>query len=231
MSRRIAASLLVLACALAAAAPASAAPRTKSAAAFADAGLKGRAAVQAQTGEIERQTEALQPKLCLEVVEDVAEAKRSMTRTIPFMLLGLVQPMMDALVPASRQMVVDLDAVPTKDPALVAGREAWRRVVASFESYPRVDRPCERLREWRDSGWAVEKRPPSLAREIAAMARGSRSIDRGLARAQRRLRQLGVSRAAAKRFTGEDWAGGLDSPLDDAATTEEHSTVAPRAAR
>lgn len=210
--RPAAAGALALVCVLLAAAPAPAAPRTKAAQAFSDAGLHGLVALKRQGPEIARQIEALQPELCSEVLEDVVEAKRSLRRALPFMLMGLFTPLYDAIGTASRQVVAELDAVTTRDAALIAGRDAWREGASFFDRIPRIERPCERLREWRDSGWREDLRPPLLEDEMEALEAPSERVERGLARAERRLRQLGVSRKAARRFTAESWGDAIELP-------------------
>ena len=218
---RVAAGLVALLCALLAAVPASAAPRTKAAQAFSDAALHGAVALKRQAPEIQRQIDALQPKLCGEVVRQAVKQKRGLRRALSFTMIGLFAPLIDALHVAAAQTAAELDAVPTRDPALVAGRDAWGEVTALMLRYPHPDRPCERLRDWRDSGWSRELRPPLFEEELIALDEPSDRIERRLKRAARRLRQLGVSPGAAERFTGEPWGEGLDLDLDDVFGAEE----------
>jgi hypothetical protein len=186
------------------AAPAHAAARTQAAQDFADAALRAHVAMRAQSDEITRRSRALRPRLCSSVLDATLRARRPdrYERGAAFMFFGLMRPLVDAILPVGRQLVADLDAVPTRDAALVEGREAWRELIALFEWYPVVDRPCRRLAAWRDSGWRRDLAPPNLIEEDQLLEDwdDAETFSVRASDAAARLRQLGVPRGAADRF-------------------------------
>lgn len=203
--------LLAIAVALLAAAPATAAPRTQAAAAYADAALRAQVAMNAQRDEHRARVRAVRFRLCVRALDAIPQGNvRRIERAVNVFVVAILRPMADAFVPVGQRLVADLDAVPTRDAALIAGREAWREIVGIFEGIPAIDRPCERLDEWRRSGWAPAKAPPPLA-DLTEQLEGDdpAGTNRALARAVRRLRRLGVSRGAAERFRGERFFDGL----------------------
>ena len=207
MSPRSLAALLALTLAVAAAAPATAGaePRTAAAAAFADAALRAKVALKAQADEYRRRSRELRIRLCFRVLAAVDERyEQRVQRAVQVTVLAVFQPVVETFVPIGRQMVADLDAVRTRDRGLIAGRLAWRQSVELFAGIPRIDRPCQRLAEWRDSGWRPEAAPPRLEDPLDHLLEGAEDIDRNMRIGVRRLRMLGVSRAAARRFGGYD---------------------------
>lgn len=120
--------------------------------------------------------------------------------------------------PALERLVADLKAIPTRDPLLRSGRAAWRAFVAGIAAYPFIDRPCRRLEAWANSGWEPDLRPPI---DVAAFRQAERidsdALPGKLRRAGRRLRELGVSRGEAERFTGST----LFDDIDDLTTVFE----------
>ncbi|HEV3000116.1 MAG TPA: hypothetical protein VGW75_05185 [Solirubrobacteraceae bacterium] len=213
MRRSRLALLLAVAVAVLGAAPAQAAPRTQAAADFADAALHAKVALKAQAGEYRRRERALRVELCMRAIRALpAGYERRARRAVGVFVVGILRPFIDVLVPVVRQLVADLDAVPTRDRALIGGRAAWRQSLAALERFPAIDRPCERLDEWRASGWDPAKAPPDMTAAIDAMPDDSRATAAWLEVAARRLRQLGVSPAAARRFTGARFADALGGP-------------------
>ena len=188
------------------AAPALGAARTRAAQEFADAALRAHVAMRARSDEITRRTRALLPRLCRSVLDDTLHPGRRRPdryeRAAAYMFFGLMRPLVDAILPVGRRLVADLDAVPTRDAALVDGREAWRELVALFEWYPVVERPCERLAEWRDSGYRRDLVPPDLraADQYLEDWDDAETFSVRADRAADRLRRLGVPRGAAERF-------------------------------
>lgn len=218
--------VLVLSVLALAAVPAQAAPRTKAAAAFSDAALRAKVALQAGEPAVKAKLDAMRSGLCLRVVKESARSgnRHRFKRALAVTLLGGLRPLVEVFVPVARQLVAELDAVPTRDPALIRGRDAWRRSVAAFEGLPVVERPCERLGEWRASGYSAEKAPPYLVDELEQLEDDG-AVD--LALAARRLRQLGVSRRAAERFAGEDLVGDVYLDLDAGTATLEPRPTRP----
>jgi hypothetical protein len=216
--------LLVLLAVLVAAAPAQAAPRTKAAAEFADAALRAKVAMKAGEPAAQAKLKAMRSGLCVRVTRDTLRTgnRHRFDRALAITLIGGLRPLLEGFIPVGRRMVADLDAVPTRDRALIGGREAWRQAVAAFETIPVIDRPCERLGEWRDSGYAAAQAPPYLLDELERTEDDNgEEAARRIERAVRRLRQLGVSRGAAKRFNGEELISDAYVDLDAVAGTVE----------
>ncbi len=117
-----------------------------------------------------------------------------------------VYPYVELHRPMLRQVVADLDAIPTRDPALRAGREAWRRGLRLFEALPPpLPDPCGALERWRDASFTAEAAPLTRAdaeRFWEILARTDDERDRRFARAVKRLRALGVSPRRARAFDG-----------------------------
>ncbi len=207
--------LLTVAAALLAAAPAHAAPRTQAAADFADAALRAHVAINAQRAEHRARIRAVRFRLCMRALGAISERnEHRLERAFRVSFVAILRPLADTFLPIGRRLVADLDAVPTRDTALTAGRAAWRKGVATFERIPGLDRPCERLDEWRASGWDPAKAPPALPDVLGLFEdEDEAGTERGLTIAVRRLRQLGVSRGAAARFSGERLFDRLGDPL------------------
>jgi hypothetical protein len=70
----------------------------------------------------------------------------------------------------------------------------------------------------------VEPRIPGLDKAIDEAS--NERIERKLARAERRMRRLGVSRGAARRFRGETLFSGVEDVIEDGEWTES-STSSP----
>lgn len=119
---------------------------------------------------------------------------------------ALLHPYVELSLPALRQVVADLDAVATRDPALHAGRQAWHRGVRLFTSLaPPPQRPCEALERWRDSGFAAAQAPISRRDALRfwdTLERTDDERDSRYARAVKRLRELGIPGRRAKAFNG-----------------------------
>jgi hypothetical protein len=119
----------------------------------------------------------------------------------------------------------ELDRVPTADPALVAGREAWRATVVFVQQLQPVPADlCARIRAWADSGYADAALPilqPAPVHELLAAAPDSDEPDLptvGLRRAAARMAQLGVTKGQARRFAGTTLFRGVG--LFDLGSTE-----------
>lgn len=117
----------------------------------------------------------------------------------------------------------ELDRVPTTDPALIAGREAWREgVVFISQVQPVPADACDRIRAWVDSGYADAALPvlqPAPIHRLLVSAPESDEPDAaapGLRRAAARMVELGVTKGQARRFAGETLFRGV--PLFDLAS-------------
>lgn len=108
------------------------------------------------------------------------------------------------------QFVHELDGVPTTDPALVDGRNAWR---SAAELFAQVGPPptdlCAQLLHWRATGYRDDAipvaQPPAVHRALLTEGLGAlAAVDRPEPRrASRRMQALGVPAGQAARFTGD----------------------------
>jgi hypothetical protein len=128
---------------------------------------------------------------------------------------------------AYQQFITELDRVPTADGALIDGRNSWRSTVEFIaQTGPVPADLCDQLRRWRLAGYPANAIPAAQPEPIhrallAAIAAGpspSRSRPEPR-RAARRMRELGVTAAQARRFTGETLYDGIDNGLVTFETT------------
>jgi hypothetical protein len=192
--------LLAVAALLAAAAPAIAGPR-EDARRFSDAALRAKAMIATHAGEVEEATAALRP--CFELA--MRAPAHASDRASSVLAVEVVYELLHPAEPVLRRFVADLEAVATTDPALRAGRMAWRRALAIFAALPHAGDPCVLLERWRAAGWSADAAPPDLAPAFDRLERlnGGRVVDRWMRSAVHRLRELGVSKRAARRFAGD----------------------------
>ena len=185
-------------------ATASAAP-PRSAEAFAAAGERLTFALRAQGDAIERGF-AEEFARCEAAIQRQRVPRRARERFTHLIVVAVLQPTLERVLPSMRQFVADLDAVPTRDPALRSGRAGWRATVAVMEAVPELEGPCEHLERWAASGYAADQAPPLPLAGMRAFLRdadgGLASADRKVGRAVRRLRRLGVPRRRARHFGG-----------------------------
>jgi hypothetical protein len=206
--------------AAAAAAPAAAqappAPPDERAAAreFSFAAYRARVAVKAQQQAIEaaltaRLDELTKPR-CLSALRAVPESRRDTVAVVGLVLIAL--PLLDGIRGPLAQLVAELERVPTADPALRSGRAAWRAEAQFIGRIAPVPDVCGALETWRRAGFGGRGAPIDLA------ALGSPVADTAepkLAAAAARMRALGVSAGAARRFTGANLLAGIgDADLD-----------------
>jgi hypothetical protein len=134
-------------------------------------------------------------------------ARQGLSVVIAEMGLGIsVQPVAGAF----GQFVHELDGVPTADPALVDGRNAWRSAAELFAQIgPPPTDLCAQLLRWRLTGYRDDAIPVAqplavhqalLAEGVGALAGVDRPEPR---RAARRMQALGVPAGQAARFTGD----------------------------
>ncbi len=209
MSKLVLAAAVLLAVlvapSVAAAAPAQSAQR------FVDAAVRGRAAVETQQTEIARRTRAAVQEIttCDDEVLGGAHsaevARRIELHAGAVVWLAVLRPSVELRLPALRDVVSALNAVPTRDRALRAGRAAWRTGVRRLESLPVLaESPCALLTRWRDAGFTAASVPISraAARRVMRTLSASARRDRRFTRAVRRLRAMGVSPRQARAFDG-----------------------------
>jgi hypothetical protein len=172
---------------------------------FADAVERGKSAMNAKVPEVQAAYDAIEWPRCQRVIARTPPPKRETDRFSSYFAAVLFQPLFGPAQPVLQQIVADLYAIPTNDAILRSGRSAWRQVVEVLGKYPQTDQPCVQLEAWARSGWKASGRPDF---DFAAFDRlieesDDPSLERKFERAARRLRQLGVSKGDAKRFTGE----------------------------
>ena len=213
--------LIALAAVLAASAAAlpsaaSAQQRPSTAQRFADAAMRAREAIAPLIPRIQRGL-VEQDRACFRVLRpDAVPPLEALDEALVLLSMGTEAPWVVRSRPVLAQVVRDLDRIPTRDPALVAGREAWRTLERRVATAPLIDRPCQRLEAWARTGFAKEATPWVSA---DTYRRASTALDgelrRTLRRAERRLRRLGVPAADARRFTAAPvWDGMVPPPFD-----------------
>lgn len=202
-ARRLSTIFAVLAALLLAPTAAHAADERAAAQRFADAVLRGKVAIRAQVPEIEQRFENLGTDQCERAL--VGAPAHAEDEVFAIIVSATTWALVDPAMPALRQIVADLSAIPTEDAALRSGRAAWRRSVEMFESIPRVADPCGTLEAWKRKRWRRDAAPKISFRQFEELIDGpsARRVERKLRRAAQRMRQLGVSRGAAERFRGE----------------------------
>jgi hypothetical protein len=201
--------------AAAALAPVAVAQRPSSAQRMADAVERGKSAIRAKAPEYKAAFAAIELERCIRVLASKEPPKRAAERADAVLLAALSHPIYGPTKPVLRQIVADLQVIPTSDPALKSGRAAWRRLTEIVEQMPTLDKPCEQLERWAASGWNASAAPKIDAKLVARVTEQTDSpeLQRKIDRAARRMRQLGVSRGDARRFTGETL---LDDVIDEA---------------
>ena len=207
--------------------PASSAPAATSAQRFADAVERGKSAIRAKKPEFKAVAEAVDFERCERALEAKPPPEREIDRFATFLVIAVLQPTIQPSMPVLRQIVADLDAIPTRDPVLKSGRAAWREIVASFGLFPILDKPCEQLEAWAASGWKASARPDFdfAAFEKLAGEDSFEGADAKLERAARRMRQLGVSKGDAERFTGETLFDDVEDVTDASGISVEQGEV------
>ena len=216
---RLRCPLLLSLVAAAALVPAAPSPAATSAQRFADAVERGKSAIRAKKPEFRAAVEAMNLDSCERVLEKKPPPEREADRFVLFLVAASVQPLFQPSLPVLDQIVAELGAIPTRDPILKSGRAAWREVVVSFRAFPTVEKPCEQLEAWADAGWKASARPKfdfaGFERQLDEV--DDENIEGKFERAARRMRQLGVSKGDAERFTGETLFEDVEDELDETA--------------
>jgi hypothetical protein len=142
--------------------------------------------------------EALLDPRC-ERAEDAAPADRALEVLLVSILLALA-PAYDPIRAPLDTFLAELERIPTSDPALRGGRAAWRTEIDLIRRLPSTPDPCAALQAWRRTGFAPGAAPIPADAVISPAALAAEGK---LAVAARRMRELGVSAGAARRFTGK----------------------------
>ena len=200
--RRPALLALALAAALLPVTPPAAAQADRAAArAFIDATVRFEEAVRAQGPAVRARFDVLLGPGCVQAVQDAPRRQRA--RADAILTAALVDAVFRPTHGAIAAFVADLNRVRTDDRALRGGRAAWRALLREVRGLPPVPEDlCAQLERWRASGYARDAAPRVRTRPFTRLG-ANRRVDRQLARAVARLQQLGISRRAARRFTGE----------------------------
>ena len=109
----------------------------------------------------------------------------------------------DALEPALAAFRTEIANAQTRDPALISGRAAWRRLAKAYMALPPRGDVCADLAAWRRAGYplrTVRAATTEYRRIFAAFGRG---FQRKSAAAADRMRELGLSEEDAKVFEGD----------------------------
>jgi hypothetical protein len=105
------------------------------------------------------------------------------------------------------QATADLDAVPTADPALQGGREAWHQIAAVYRRAARFKhvRMCREIRRYVRRGFKATPTMRRANKMLRAMERlVTIDVEANLSAAADRMIELGVPAADAHKFSGED---------------------------
>jgi len=220
--RRAAAVLATALLAAAAAAPAGAqappapSPRPDERAAareFSFAAYRLRVAVLAVRTQIEARAKAelaaLADPRCDRAIDAAPETRQLQVVLVAALLVAA--PVFDPIRAPLDRYLAELEAVPTADAALRGGRAGWRSEIDLIRRLPSLPDPCGALVAWRRTRYAPSAAPVT----VGALANaGLLAADGKLTRAERRMRALGVSAGAARRFTGETLFAGIAEDLD-----------------
>ena len=109
----------------------------------------------------------------------------------------------DAIEPALATFRTDLANAQTRDPALIRGRAAWRRLAKAYMALPPRGDVCADLAAWRRDGYPLRTVRAAAAEYRSIFAALGRGFQRKAAAAADRMRELGVSEESAKRFEGD----------------------------
>ena len=180
---------------------------------FSFAAYRLRVAVLAHRAEVEtgaaKVAAAFRDPRCNRAVSASPESRR--VEVVLVAALVAVSPVYDPIRPSLDRYLTELERVPTADPVLRSGRAGWRSEIDLIQRLPSVADPCAVLQAWQRSGFAASAAPLNID---AILNPGLDAADGKLARAERRMRELGVSAGAARRFTGDTLFRGVAKGVD-----------------
>ena len=111
-----------------------------------------------------------------------------------------ITPAYDPVRPALDAFLAQIEQIPTADPALRSGRAGWRSEIQFIRQLQSSEDPCGKLQAWRRAKFAPEASPVNLD---AFDDPGLNAAEGKIAKAARRMQELGVSAGTAHRFTGD----------------------------
>jgi len=185
--------------------------------AFADATLTLGASVDAEMPAAARRLRGAGSRRCAVAVGRAAAAAHGRKTVLRVAQDVWQYAVLDAVLPPTRSdfrtFVDALDVVQTNDAALVAGREGWHEWEATIRRFPAVSTTlCSRLSRWTASGFRRGK--PRYSRTPLRVLSQSGTVDFRVRATVKRLEELGVPAADAKKFTGDDLFSGLSSQIN-----------------
>jgi hypothetical protein len=108
----------------------------------------------------------------------------------------------DAIEPALASFRTEIANAQTRDPALISGRAAWRRLAKAYMALPLRGDVCADLAAWRRDGYPLRTVRAATAEYHSIFAASGRGFERKSARAADRMRELGISEEDAEAFEG-----------------------------
>ena len=109
----------------------------------------------------------------------------------------------EALGPALATFRTEIANVQTRDPALIRGRAAWRRLAKAYMALPPRGDVCADLAAWRRDGYPLRTVRAATTEYRSIFAAFGRGFQRKAAAAADRMRELGISDQDAKVFEGD----------------------------
>jgi len=111
-----------------------------------------------------------------------------------------ITPAYDPVRTALDAFLAQIEAIPTNDRALRSGRAGWRSEIQFIRGLQSSPDPCGSLQAWQRKHFAPSASPVNLD---AVTDPGLNAAEDKITIAARRMRALGVSAGAARRFTGD----------------------------
>jgi len=191
-------------------APPQAAPSERAAAQqFAFAVYRLRVAVLAQKSAIEDKVlgitlGALSDPRC-DRVENAAPGLVGIEVLLVELVLDIT-PAFDPVRTSLDTFLAQIEAIPTNDRALRSGRAGWRSEIQFIRQLQSSPDPCGSLQAWQRKHFAPSASPVNLD---AVTDPGLNAAEDKITIAARRMRALGVSAGAARRFTGDGMFRGV----------------------
>ena len=145
---------------------------------------------------------ALEEPGCERVLREAPD-RRAGVVGVQIILGFAIRTFADRIKPAFAQFRTDLANILTRDPALISGRAAMRRIGRAYAALPPAGDLCADLRAWRKAGYprAAGRRAMSeIDHLLGAITRGAL---RKISAAADRMRALGVSPEQADAWEGD----------------------------
>ena len=111
-----------------------------------------------------------------------------------------ITPAYDPVRTALDAFLAQIEAIPTNDRSLRSGRAGWRSEIQFIRGLQSSPDPCGSLQAWQRRHFAPSASPVNLD---AVTDPGLNAAEDKITIAARRMRALGVSAGAARRFTGD----------------------------